>query len=27
VWPLVSKLVRLVRKPKAASFAAEQPVD
>ena len=27
VWPLISKLVRLVRKPKAASFAAEQPVD
>lgn len=27
VWPLLSKLVAKVRKPKAANFAAEQPVD
>jgi putative tricarboxylic transport membrane protein len=27
VWPILSKLVAKVRKPKAANFAAEQPVD
>ena len=26
-WPLLSRLVAKVRKPKASSFAAEQPVD
>jgi putative tricarboxylic transport membrane protein len=26
-WPLISRLIALVRKPKPASFAAEQPVD
>jgi putative tricarboxylic transport membrane protein len=26
-WPILSKLVNKVRKPKPASFAAEQPVD
>ncbi|HEX7889782.1 MAG TPA: tripartite tricarboxylate transporter permease [Ramlibacter sp.] len=27
VWPVLSKLVNKVRRPKAAGFAAEQPVD
>lgn len=27
VWPILSKLVAKVRKPKATNFAAEQPVD
>jgi putative tricarboxylic transport membrane protein len=27
LWPLLSRLVAKVRKPKPAAFAAEQPVD
>ena len=26
-WPLISKLIALVRPPKADEFAAERPVD
>jgi putative tricarboxylic transport membrane protein len=26
-WPLISRVIRLVRKPKVGAFAAEQPVD
>jgi putative tricarboxylic transport membrane protein len=27
VWPILSKIVNKIRRPKPAAFAAEQPVD